>query len=92
VSELWDRLATELRFLDIAREEARRTIHCEPHRVDEIRAYIDGQGAGDYLTVVANPACPAGQMLIFDDNAIAAAHEQFLQSLRRQPWRFGGLT
>lgn len=90
MSELWDRITTELRFLEIAREEARRTIHCEPHRVDEIRAYIDQHGAGDYLTVVASPVCPAGQILIFDDNAIAAAHEEFLQRLKRQPWRFGG--
>lgn len=90
MSELWDRIVTDLAFLDVVREESKRTIHCEPHRVDQIRAAIDQLGAADTFTVVANPACPAGQFLVFDDNAIAAAHEEFLQGLRSGPWRLGG--
>lgn len=88
----WDRIAAELRFLEIAREEAKRTIHCLPEDVDRIRAAVDQLGAADTFTVVANPACPDGQMLIFDDNAIAAAEAEFIQGLGRKPWRFGGLA
>lgn len=86
----WDRLVTELSFLDIVREESKRTLHCEPHRVDQVRAAVDQSGAADVITVRGNPACPEGKILIFDEGAMAAAHEEFLQGLATQPWKFGG--
>lgn len=85
----WDRLVTELTFLDVVREESKRTIHCEPQEVHRIRAAVDQAGAADIITVRANPACLPGQMLIFDEGALAAAHEEFLQGLARKPWKFG---
>lgn len=85
----WDRLATELNFLNIVREEAKRTIHCEPHRVNQIRAAVDQAGAASVITVCGNPACPPGQILVLDEGAMAAAHEEFLQGLASKPWNGG---
>lgn len=96
VSALWDRLVADINFLEMAREESKRTIYCEPHRVEQVRAAIEARGAGDILTAVANPACPEGQLLIVDEGAFAAAAEQSRQSLlrelQRQPWRLGGAS
>lgn len=89
MSELWDRMVTELAFLDVVREESRRAIHCEPHRVDQLRAAVDQLGAADLITVHANPACPSGKMLIFDEGAMTAEREEFLQGLTKAPWKFG---
>jgi hypothetical protein len=89
MSELWDRLVADLRFLDIAREESKRTIYCEPHRVDQIRAVVDQHGGAGIFTVRANPICDPGQLIIVDDGAIEAAEQEFLQGLVRVPWRFG---
>lgn len=88
----WDQLAAELGFLDIVREESKRTIYCELHRVHQIRAAVDQAGASGILTVRANSACPPGQLLIIDENAMAAAQEEFIQGLGRKPWRFGGTS
>jgi len=86
----WDQLAAELGFLDIVREESKRTIYCEPHRVHQIRAAVDQKGATDILTVRASAARPPGQLIIIDEGAMAAAEAEFIQGLGRAPWRFGG--
>ncbi|BBB01061.1 hypothetical protein RVR_8301 [Actinacidiphila reveromycinica] len=91
---LYDQMVTEIRFLEIAREESKRTVYCEPHREHQIRAAVDQAGVADIITVRASPACPAGELLIVDEGALKAAGEvakrELLQGLQRQPWRFGG--
>lgn len=96
MSDLWDRLVAEIGFLEIVREESKRTIYCEPHRVDQVRAAVDQYGASDLLTVRANPICGPGQLIVMDEGALKAAgreaERKFLQGLVWQPWRFGGTT
>lgn len=89
MSEL-DRLLGAIRFYDIARAEAKRTILCEPHREHQIRAAVDQLGAADILTVRASPACPEGKLLVIDEGVIDAQWQETLQGLRRGirlfPW------
>ncbi|MEV7975414.1 hypothetical protein [Streptomyces sp. NPDC086519] len=62
--------------------DAKRTILCEPHRVDEIQAAIDEHGY-DHLTLRASPYCPPGQLLVIDDAAVEASERQLIQRLRK---------
>ncbi|MFI0900584.1 hypothetical protein [Streptomyces sp. NPDC020983] len=89
MSELWDRIVTELAFLDVVREESRRTILCEPHREQQIRAAVDQAGAADIFAVKPSPTCPPGKLLVLDERALAAAHAELVQKLTRKPWMLG---
>ena len=66
--------------------DAKRTILCEPHRVAEIQAVIDGRGY-DHLTLCASPFCPEGKLLVIDDGAIEAGFQQALQQSIRSIYR-----
>jgi hypothetical protein len=92
VSEPWglDRIVTELGFLEITRQESKRTIYCEPQYEHGLRVLVDQLGAADVFTVRVSPACPEGRLLIVDDGAFDAAEREWLQGLTRQPWKFGG--
>lgn len=83
----------DLRFLEIVRQEARRTILCEPGQEHRIRALVDQQGAADVITVKASPACRPGTVLIVDEEAIEAAGREaaqgLLRDLQRKPWSWG---
>lgn len=66
--------------------DTKRTILCEPHRVDEIQALIDERGY-DHLTLRASPYCPEGKLLVIDDGAIEASGRQALQRSWRSLYR-----
>lgn len=84
------RLLDEIRFYEIARQESRRLILCEPHRVDQIRAAVDQADATDILTVRASPACPDGKLIVIDEGAIDAQWNEWAQRMMKTPIRFHG--
>lgn len=89
MSEL-ERMLTAIRFYEIAREESRRVILCEPEFEHGLRALIDQLGAADVLTVRASPACPQGNLLVIDDGAIDAQWNEWVQGMTKKPIRFHG--
>lgn len=56
--------------------DAKRTVLCEPHRVDEIRGAVDRMGAAGILTVKASKVCPEGKLLVIDEQALEASARQ----------------
>lgn len=70
-----------IRFHEIARQEAKRLILCEPHREHAIRAAVDQAGAADILTVRASVACPPGKLLVIDEGALEAQQREWTQHL-----------
>jgi hypothetical protein len=66
--------------------DAKRTVLCEPHRVDEIQALIDERGY-DHLTLRASPFCPEGKLLVIDDGAMEASWQQTVQRAGRSLYR-----
>lgn len=75
-----------IRAAKVAREQARRTILCEPHREHQIRAAVDQAGAADIFTVRASPACPEGQLLLIPEDFIDTAQRAALERLE-EDWR-----
>lgn len=63
--------------------DAKRTVLCEPHRLDDIQAAVDQRGSTDIITVRASPHCPAGRLLVLDDGALEAAWRQTVQRAAR---------
>jgi len=84
VSDLGD-IYTRLAFWKQIQGDARRTVLCEPHRVDEVRALVEERGY-DHITVRASPVCPEGQFLVIDEVALEASWQQSLQRMRRAPF------
>lgn len=80
------RMLDAIRFLDLVREESKRSILCEPHREHQVRAAIDQAGAADLLTVRPSEACPEGKLLVIDENAIEAGLRQAAQRGPMFPW------
>lgn len=66
--------------------DARRTVICEPHRVEEIQAAIVERGY-DHITLRASPACPEGLLLIIDEPALEASGRQAVQRSIRSLYR-----
>ncbi|MER6109332.1 hypothetical protein [Streptomyces hirsutus] len=75
------------RFWDQIRGDAKRTILCEPHRADDLRAAVEQRGYGSFLSVRASPYCPAGKFLVLDDSAIEASWQQTIQRAARSLYR-----
>ncbi len=84
MSEL-ERMLDLIRFHEIARQEAKRLILCEPHREHAIRAAVDQAGAAGILTVKPSPACPEGKLLVIDEGAIEAGWNEWVQELTKKP-------
>jgi hypothetical protein len=82
---LFQRMLDEISFYGIAKQEAKRTILCEPDLEHAIRAAVDQLKASDILTVCPSPACPEGQLIVIDEGALEAQHQEWLQSLGRRP-------
>ncbi|WP_435279154.1 hypothetical protein [Streptomyces sp. 1222.5] len=76
-------LVNDIRFWDQIQGDAKRTILCEPHRVDEVRDAVDERGYSEILTVRASPACPEGKLLVLDDSAMEASWRQTIQRAAR---------
>ncbi len=51
--------------------DAKRTVLCEPHRLDEIQAAVQQRGLTDTITVRASRLCPTGKLLVLDDSTSA---------------------
>jgi hypothetical protein len=79
VSDGMQRMLDAINFLHLAREESKRTILCEPHREHQVRAAIDQAGAAAILTVHPSGACPEGQLLVIDENALEAGLREAAQ-------------
>lgn len=69
----------EIRFWAQIVGDSQRTVICEPHRVDEIRAAVEERGYDSFLTVRASLACPEGKLVILDENAMEASQRQLFQ-------------
>ena len=88
MSDELQRMLDAIHLLDIAREESKRTILCEPHREHQVRAAVDQAGAADILTVRASAACPGGKLLVIDEAALEAQTRQWQQGFMRPGrWR-----
>lgn len=75
------------RFWQQIEGDAKRTILCEPHRLDAIQAAVKQRGLADLITVRASPYCPAGQLLVLDDSAMEATWQQTIQRAARSLYR-----
>lgn len=75
-------LVNDVRFWDQIQGDAKRTLLCEPHRLDEIQKAINERGY-NHLTLRASPFCPEGKLLVIDDAAIEASDRQLMQRLRK---------
>lgn len=73
------RMLEAIRFFEIAREESKRTILCEPHREHQVRAVVDQVGVADIITVRASAACPEGQFIVLDQGALDAQLNEWQQ-------------
>lgn len=79
-------LLTAIAFQAIVDAESSRTLIVEPHRHAQIQAAVDGAGANRWMTVLASPACPAGKILVFDEQAMDAG----MNEMAARPIRFFG--
>ena len=66
--------------------DAKRTVLCEPHRLDEIQALINERGY-THLTLRASAFCPEGKLLVIDECAIEAGGRAALQRSMRSLYR-----
>ncbi|MFI9618121.1 hypothetical protein ACIG8S_04300 [[Kitasatospora] papulosa] len=73
----------EARFFAQIIGDARRTILCEPHRVDEIQDVVERLGMAGILTVKASQVCPEGKLLVLDEQAMEATFRQAASRLIR---------
>lgn len=78
---------TEVRFWSQVIGDAKRTIVCPPDLESRIKGWIDARGMDWMLKVVVNSACPASQILLIDEQAIAA---DFAESIQHYRPRFTG--
>ena len=78
-----------IKFAEIVREEARRTVLCNSADVDRIRWWVDQSGYDDILTVLGSEFVPAGQMYVVDNQALDASTREAIQRMSRE-FRFRG--
>lgn len=67
------------RFFDQIHGDAKRTLICDPHRVDAIQEAVNARGLADILTVQGSRSCPVGKLLILDTPALDAVMRQTFQ-------------
>lgn len=80
----------EIRFQRQIAADSQRTLVCEPDRVAAVQAAVDQLGAGCTFKVLASQACPAGQILVIDEQAIEASWRQTVQRMAGQGIRLHG--
>lgn len=73
----------EIRFHMQVALDARRTLLCEPDQVTAVQAAVDQLGVGGTFTVKASPVCPAGKLLVLDEQAMEASWRQTVQRAGR---------
>ncbi|MET9122997.1 hypothetical protein [Streptomyces sp. NPDC004528] len=69
----------DMAFWQQIRGDAARTVLCEPHRVDGLRAAVEARGYGHLITVQASATCPEGQLLVIDGAAMEGSWRQVAQ-------------
>lgn len=74
------------RFWQQIEGDAKRTILCEPHRLDAVQAAVEQRGFSKTVTVRASPFCPEGKLLVLDDSALEASWRQMIQGFQRDIW------
>ncbi|MER6183068.1 hypothetical protein [Streptomyces sp. NPDC001652] len=74
-------------FWQQVKGDAKRTVLCEPHRLDDIQAAVEQRGLADLITVRASHFCPAGKLLVLDDSAMEASWQQTIQRAGRSLYR-----
>lgn len=62
--------------------DAKRTVLCEPHHAADLRTLIEERGY-NHITVLASPACPEGQFLVIDEQALEATSRKMMQQAAR---------
>ncbi|MFP8944679.1 hypothetical protein ACLIYM_25050 [Streptomyces fenghuangensis] len=77
------RMLDDIRFHAQIIGDAKRTIYCEPAVEEAVRAAVEEMDAGHLLTVVASPACPAGRLLVIDEQALEASYRATIQRSAR---------
>lgn len=77
--DVWD----ELRFATQVMNDAKRTLICEPGRVEEFRALVEAWDTSALFEVRSSAACPPGRVLVLDEQALSAAQNQTLQQIMR---------
>jgi hypothetical protein len=77
----------EIRFWEQIAGDAKRTVLCEPHHVNEIQAAVNERDLAGILTVRASPFCPEGKLLVLDDSAMEASWQQTIQRAGRSLYR-----
>lgn len=83
-------LDEEVQFAAQIISDAKRTIICEPHRVDEIQEVVDRADVAGIVTVRGSRACPPGQVMVIDEQAMQADLNQAAQRpirLHAPEWR-----
>jgi len=84
MSEMFERMATEIKFAEIVRNESKRILIVLPKDLDRARWLIEQQGAERNITVEASPWIPADTWMLVDKQAIDAALSESLQRMTRQ--------
>lgn len=79
--------ATDEAFWRQIEGDAKRTVLCEPHRVDKIQAAVEQRGFADIITVRASQLCPESKLLVIDDSAMEAIWQQTIQRAGRSLYR-----
>lgn len=80
-----ERVVTDLRFWDIAGNEATRALYVLPADVDRARWIVEQAGAGRRVAVKASPLLPANTWLLVDEQALEAGWREFRQQILRGP-------
>ncbi|MFJ9101261.1 hypothetical protein ACIRJM_22670 [Streptomyces sp. NPDC102405] len=81
-----ERSASDEAFWRQIEGDAKRTVLCEPHRLDDFLAIVEARGC-DHITVLPSPLCPAGQVLVLDESSMEAAWRQTIQAAGRSLYR-----
>lgn len=80
-----EQIYTDVRFWAQIIGDSKRTVICEPEKVDAVREAVESRGLGGIVTVQGSLACPPSKLLIIDEPALLAASEQMSQRIRF-PW------
>jgi hypothetical protein len=82
------RVYESIRFAEIVRNEAKRTVICSPAFADELTARIREAGFDDVITVQANPWLPSSEhVYVCDMQTIEAGLREQNQHNIFRPWR-----
>ena len=80
------RWSDRIRFAEIVREEAKRTVLVPgPASAVKLEAWLAAHGLDDVITVQMSQFLPADTWYVIDEQAIEAGQAEALQAMRRTP-------